>query len=396
MIRRALTCMLLLSTPALAQSPGTVNLYGPSTTPGAPQVTPSAIAAAVNLAFMGKVDAVNGALSNPAITNGSVVGAAIGSSLVTVGASTNPQSLAALSAQQGYAPDWFKQSADGADDAPSIQRAVNLICSGAAVTNNLNLLARHYTINSPISQTCLVNWRGQGFLEQTAQSQISAAPGTWLDIGAAFVSVSTGPITITGNATGSDISDMAFDEPGMTVPPVAVMSGSNITGWSPSSFTPVAYTQIFTVSGVPNVTFHHLMFDGINAGIAAISSGRTSMYDIRGQVFAYLINEQTAEDVSRIVDIHEFPYWSQADPVVQYQQANTQLIESFRNDTPFWDRIFAFGVKNGIALHGEAAGATTGASVGTVSCDFTKSCIQVYNETTNLAQFQINNIRSYG
>jgi hypothetical protein len=69
---------LLIAAPALAQSPGTVNLIGPSSTPGAPQVTTVAtINAAINAALTAKADAANGVLTAPAITGGTISGAPI-------------------------------------------------------------------------------------------------------------------------------------------------------------------------------------------------------------------------------------------------------------------------------------------------------------------------------
>lgn len=47
---------LLLAFPALGQTPGAVALTGPSTTPGAPQLTPAAINAAINAALAAKQD----------------------------------------------------------------------------------------------------------------------------------------------------------------------------------------------------------------------------------------------------------------------------------------------------------------------------------------------------
>lgn len=55
MIRILLLCLLLAS-PAMAQTAGTVNLVGPSTSPGAPQLTPAAINAAINAALANKQD----------------------------------------------------------------------------------------------------------------------------------------------------------------------------------------------------------------------------------------------------------------------------------------------------------------------------------------------------
>lgn len=56
MWRLVIALFLLLAWPAAAQSPGTVNLVGPSTSPGAPQITPQAINDAVNAALARKLD----------------------------------------------------------------------------------------------------------------------------------------------------------------------------------------------------------------------------------------------------------------------------------------------------------------------------------------------------
>ncbi len=58
----------LWATPAVAQTAGGVNLVGPSTTPGAPQITPATINAAVNAALGAKVDVNNGVMNNPTMT----------------------------------------------------------------------------------------------------------------------------------------------------------------------------------------------------------------------------------------------------------------------------------------------------------------------------------------
>lgn len=63
-MRRILALVLaLLAFPALAQTPGAINLVGPSTVPGAPQVTPLAINTAVNSALGLKADAANPTLT---------------------------------------------------------------------------------------------------------------------------------------------------------------------------------------------------------------------------------------------------------------------------------------------------------------------------------------------
>ncbi len=294
-----------------------------------------------------------------------------------------------LYGQSYVVPDWYYQTADGADDAPEIARAQS---KGRPVLFECH----HYSINSAIAVTTLANWHGCGWQSQPTIS-VQAAAGTWFDVGSIFIDSASAPITISGNnATGSTIEGIAVDEPGMTKSPVAVTNGNGqIAGWTPATWSPAAYTEVFRLTGAPDVTLRHLLFEGVNAGISATTSGRSRIDDIRGQAFSYLISVQESYDVSRITDVHQWSFWSDADPVMQYQQAHTQAIISNRNDTPFWDRIFAFGVLDGIAVMSNADGSTSGAAIGSVSCDFTQYCIHVYKGAANV-NAQVSSLRSYG
>lgn len=63
----ALLVLLLSIGGAMAQSPGTAALHGPSSNPALPLVTPEAIAAALNAALTAKADASSGVLTNPSV-----------------------------------------------------------------------------------------------------------------------------------------------------------------------------------------------------------------------------------------------------------------------------------------------------------------------------------------
>lgn len=291
----------------------------------------------------------------------------------------------------GIQPDTLKVPADGADDAPSIQRAITAACGTAFP--NVVFQARHYALNSTVTQSCAVNWIGQGWREQNPVP--AAAPGTWFDIGPAFIGTAGSPITITRDSTGSTLRGIGFTEPGQPSRPTPIMSGSIVTGWAPATWTPAAYAPVLTINGAPGVTVRDVMLLGVNAGMVCAGSGRCDFENIRGQVFAYALNIQTAYDVSRIRDVHAWPYWSAADPVMQWQQANASVIISYRNDTPMWSHLFVFGAKDGVLIAGEPAGSTTGLMVDMLSCDFTQTCIRV-DATAGLATYQISNLRSYG
>ena len=196
--------LLLTAGSAVAQSPGTLNLLGPSTTPGAPQITSvGQLNAPINAALAAKADALNGTLTNPTLagtvdvavgadisalppfstTKGGIVpapGSATGKLLgdggwftpsysgATVTPTGAPTALAnsALAAQQGVLLDAFKVSSD-ADDTASMTRAV---AAGVPIL----LGPRTYAINNfntgAVSSFVLRGVPGLSVIQRTAAS----------------------------------------------------------------------------------------------------------------------------------------------------------------------------------------------------------------------------------
>ena len=305
----------------------------------------------------------------------------------------------ALPGQTALVPDSYKEAVDGADDAPSIQRAVNAACAGDVKT--LLFQARRYRINSPVTQNCLANWEGQGYDEQAGTNY--TAPGTWLDVGASFSGSSASPINIVAGA-GSTFENFGVAEPSQPAPPIAkhdpaFPAGSarpHILGYTPSTWSPAAFPFVFSVKGSPGNLFRHILLDGINQGFHLENSGRTNFEDIRGQVFNTMFDIHESYDVSRITDVHNWPYWSPADPVMAYDQENAHVISSYRNDSPFWDNIFGFGVRDVLYLADDTDGTTTGIQAGKISCDSAVYCIQVNAGTPVQVTGQIASMRTFG
>lgn len=80
-MKRLAVLGLLFATSAHAQSIGSLNLAGPSTTPGAPQITSVLqLNGPINTALMDKADATNGVLTTPTISGGTMAGTAISGS----------------------------------------------------------------------------------------------------------------------------------------------------------------------------------------------------------------------------------------------------------------------------------------------------------------------------
>ena len=305
----------------------------------------------------------------------------------------------ALLSQMALIPDSYKEAADGSDDAPSIQRAINAACVGDVKT--LLFHAKRYSINSPITQSCLANWEGQGYDEQAGSNY--AAAGTWFDVGAGFSGVLASPINIVAGA-GSTFENFGVAEPSQPAPPVAnhdplFPAGSaqpRILSYTPHAWSPAAFSFVFSVRGSPGNLFRHIMLDGVSQGFHADHSGRTNFEDIRGQVFNTMFDIHESYDVSRITDVHDWPYWSSADPVMAYDQENAHVISSYRNDTPLWDNIFGFGVRAVLYLADDTDGTTTGIHAGKISCDSAVYCIRVNASTPVQVTGQFASLRTFG
>ena len=138
------------------------------------------------------------------------------------------------------------------------------------------------------------------------------------------------------------------------------------------------------------------MLDGINQGFHVDHSGRTNFEDIRGQVFNTMFEIHESYDVSRITDVHNWPYWSSADPVLAYDQEHAYVIASYRNDTPFWDNIFGFGVRAVLYLADDVDGTTTGIQAGKISCDSAVYCIRANTNAPVQVTGQFASIRTFG
>ncbi len=316
------------------------------------------------------------------------------------GANPNQEAMSeAAPRRMVLVPDTYKETSDGLDDAPSIQRAVNAACAGNVKT--LAFYARRYKINSPITQNCLANWEGQGFEEQPGSN--TAASGTWFDIGAGFSSTLASPITVVAG-TGSVFENFGVAEPSQPTPPSAsydplFSAGSaspHILGYTPGTWSPAPFYFVFSIKGSPGNLFRHIMLDGVNQGFHVDHSGRTNFEDIRGQVFNTMFEIHESYDVSRITDVHDWPYWSSADPVMAYDQEHAYVVASYRNDTPFWENIFGLGVRAVLYMADDPDGTTTGIQAGNISCDSAVYCIRINTGAPVQVTGQFGSIRTFG
>lgn len=349
-----LVAFLLCPVAAYAQTGG-LNLQAPSINPNAPKIDASTLNAAINAQLATKQD-LNGDSS--------------GQHVMPFGGS-NAYTTAILSTQLTLVPDWYKQTTDGTDDAPSIQRAINASC--AIGGGRVDLLSRHYSIQSPISIPCAIIMQGRGWQEPN-QSATSGG-GTWLDV----TSPSFSAITISGvPAEGTEIRDIAFDQPNQTPPT------------STGTWTPVVYAPVINVVGVGGKTrLSNTMFWGVYDGVAFTNGGRFIADHLYGQFFHAGLTGSLQLDSIRLDQIHIFPYWSYQAPVIAWQQVNAIGIVLGRVDTPFIDNVFVFGAADGIQFRTDASsggvpgGVSTGFEIGKLSCDSVVNCVDIEGAGVN-------------
>lgn len=295
----------------------------------------------------------------------------------------SPVMLGALFGDTHVVPDWFKQTSDGADDAPSIRRA-------QATGMPLHFRCRHYTIASPSVFATRLQWLGCG-AQLPFGFQLTGATGTWLDVDASFQSAPVAggnagavPFTIQGTSTpGSVIESVGISQ-------VQPYPASNATSWTPNT-----YGYVFALANTGGeISFRHTFWDGISYGIQAVNAGRLDISDMRGQFFNNAVAINEAHDVVHIVDFHGWPYWADNTAVEQYQQANLDTFILGRVDTPFISRFFSIGARSGIKFVNFGTGVTSGAVLSTISCDYAQYCLWVDNTALNVT-FQADAIRSF-
>jgi len=233
------------------------------------------------------------------------------------------------------------------DDAPAIQAAINSLAgNGGGV---VILAPKTYRLASAITiSNATVHIRGGGFTEGGGPGD-----GTWLKVD------STGftPITFTGNARGSKVSDLAVTQS---------HSATFNASWAPTN-----YDWFFRiVDCLGGVDFDNILLAAVNKGFYCYNSGRTDFRRIRGQVFTCGIEMDQALDVPRYHNIHFWPFWSSDTNVLRWQQDNGDAMVFKRVDGPFIDQAFGFGYRSLFRFTAGATGYTTKFYIGQAYADF--------------------------
>ncbi|WP_415529395.1 hypothetical protein [Gluconacetobacter sp.] len=219
-------------------------------------------------------------------------------------------------------------------------------------------------MTKPISVPCAIAIRGEGWQEAPHEA---VPKGTWLSV----EQVEAPAITfISAAAKGASIESVAFVEPGQTVRPDAH------GGWAPQAFPPV-----IVLRNVEGFTYlHNLYMHGVSRGIESSNGGRTTIDGLYGQFFDNAITLDSEMDVSRINNVHSWPYISGEPPIMAYQQTHLETIILGRVDGAFIDNIFTYGAEAGLRFIsgvGRNPGVATGIQIGKLGCDSVAHCLRV-------------------
>lgn len=323
-------------------------------------------------------------VATPTITDGTASGTDVSAAKALADGALSSVTLAADWRRRSIFPDDFKTTADGTDDAPSIQRAMNLLCTapGTASSGGTILLrSRVYEIDSAVSIPCALSMRGQGWEEQ-----MTLGGGTWLHITNALGTNTPAFTASTTFARASQFSDFAVTE---DHPTPGTTAG---TAWKPT-----AYQPVFSLNGVgAAVFFRHILWDGVYEGIYANGAGRIELDGMYADPFLYLVRIDGSLDVDRIRNVHIWPYWSnsaaygsasalsmteaQRQNVTKWKLSNTDAITLGRSDSPFLDDIFGIDIHSTIKFTNTGVGNIgypTKVKIGKLTCDKSVYCLLV-------------------
>lgn len=212
----------------------------------------------------------------------------------------------------------------GTNDAAAFQRMHDELPAGSRIC----LDNRRYLLNGGVDVTKAFDWEGVG-------CAISPFPssGSWLG---------------TNDPSTPMFSGSGIDARGTTFSKLALYQQHPVpgAGWAPTAYAPVFDCQNMAGEFIIDDVYCANIYKLLNS----FNSGRPNVQMIKGQIFKNLAVIDQCFDVARVIDIHEWPYWSAHADVLAWMFANKDLVHLFRADTPFLDLVFGFVGRSGLRI----------------------------------------------
>lgn len=244
---------------------------------------------------------------------------------------------------------------DTTDIGPALQQAVR--AAGVQRAARVSIPKGRYALNSSVIVDTGVVIEGARWSPSIAMNQSDRAEGTFLHIR------STGFRPFVLQHSGAGLTDLAFDHEQPDPAP----------GWVPVDYD---YTIVIThpTVAISDITLENLYFYRATRGIAQISvgdvnSGRVHIRQIFGQFFTTGIYLDYLLDITRVYDIHMWPFWSGDANVLGYQAANLASMVIGRCDGCYVENFFSFSSYYGLYFQANAHGGSAGFTGKTIQLD---------------------------
>jgi hypothetical protein len=246
-----------------------------------------------------------------------------------------------------------------ADDTTDIAPALRLALGAAKAQQaaRVHIPKGRYALNSAVVVDGGVVIEGAAWGPSIAMNQSDRAEGTFLHIR------STGFRPFSLEHSGAGLTNLAFDHDQPDPGP----------GWAPVDYD---YTIVIThpTLAISDITLENLYFYRATRGIAqisvgAVNSGRVHIRQIFGQFFKVGIALDYLLDITRVYDIHMWPFWSGDANVMGYQAANLASMVIGRCDGCYVENFFSFSSYYGLYFQANAHGGSAGFTGKTIQLD---------------------------
>lgn len=256
----------------------------------------------------------------------------------------------------------FGATGDGTtDDTAAVQAAITAAAASAAQFR-VYFPSGTYRLTAALNVTAAVSLVGAGVSPYNAALGAKGY-GTWL-----YFDHTGKGINIDGPSVLSGIELTNFgtyrNQPAPAV------------GWAPNAHNYDIYIDN------ADVLINDLMLLNPTKGVFLTngSYGRLEINTLRGQAFQTMVRIDTAYDVVKINNLHQWPFWQDNADVHAYTEQNLDALYFERSDNPMLVNIFTIFARAGIRFGKSATGATS--KMHAVNCDFDRGLYGIWVDNT--------------